>query len=122
MISFELDTTKRILHILPEGQLEQDDFVQLTQAIDPFIEERGALKGIMIETRTFPGWENLASMLEHFKFVKNHHEDIQKVALVTDSKVADIAETLVNHFVQAEIRHFPFFEKGLAEAWLEQEL
>lgn len=121
MINFQLDTDKKILHVQPEGELEQEDFQNLASVIDPFILEHGMLKGIIIETPEFPGWENVTAMLAHFKFVKNHHEKVQKVALVTDSSIADIVESLSEHFVDAEVRHFPYFERVHALAWLDDE-
>ena len=41
-----------------------------------------------------------------------------KVALVTDSKIASVAETLAKHFVSAEIKHFDFTDKDAALDWL----
>ncbi len=38
----------------------------------------------MIKTGHFPGWEDLDAMLQHFRFVREHHNQIRRVALVTD--------------------------------------
>jgi hypothetical protein len=54
------------------------------------------------------------------RFVKDHHRKIGKVALVTDSKAAAVAESLAKHFVSAQIKHFDFTEKEQALVWLRQ--
>ena len=94
MISFELDENAGVLTVRPEEKLETQDFQTLSEVVDPFIEEKGELNGIIIVTERFPGWEDLDGMIEHMRFVRNHHRKITRVALVTDSKIADVAESL----------------------------
>ena len=52
-------------------------------------------------------------------FVREHHEKVERVAIVTDSHFAGIAESLGKHFTSAEIRHFPFSDDATALNWLE---
>ena len=72
-------------------------------------------KGMLIHAEAFPGWENFAGLAAHIRFVRNHHQKIERVALVTDSPVARVAEAVAEHFIAAEIEHFPFadYEKAL---------
>jgi hypothetical protein len=51
-------------------------------------------------------------------FVREHHRKIERVAIVTDSHVADIAQALGKHFTSAEVRHFPFLDEAKAMDWL----
>jgi len=118
MILYELDENTGVLTVRPEGKLETQDFLTLSGVVDPFIEERGRLNGIIIVTERFPGWEDFNGMLEHMRFVRNHHLKIAKVAIVTDSKIADVAELLGKHFVKASIKHFSFKELESAKGWM----
>jgi SpoIIAA-like len=118
MISYELDENSGVLTVRPEGKLETQDFLTLSEVVDPFIEERGRLNGIIIVTERFPGWEDFNGMMEHMKFVRNHHRKIAKVAIVTDSKIADVAESLGKHFVKASIKHFSFKDHESARRWM----
>ena len=118
MISYELDENAGVLTVRPEGKLETQDFLTLSEVVDPFIEERGGLNGIIIVTEKLPGWEDFNGMVEHMRFVRNHHRKIAKVALVTDSKIADVAESLGKHFVKASIKHFSFKELESAKRWI----
>ena len=120
MIKHELLADDGIVVITPAGRLEAEDFKQLAATVDPFIEEHGKLEGIMIHVESFPGWKDFAGLLSHLRFVKEHHRQISKVALVTDSKAAAVAESLAKHFVSAQIKHFDFNEKTQALAWLKQ--
>ena len=120
MVKFELMKEKGILIAEPHGPLSRDDFANLAAAVDPFIEQNGELNGLMLcPGKHFPGWENFSSLLAHFKFVKNHHQHIAKVAAVTDSGFLTILPNIVSHFVHAQVRHFEFDDKQGAMAWLE---
>ena len=118
MIEHDLDSEHAILHVRPKGSLQQSDFAQLAQTVDPFIAERGGLAGIIIETPSFPGWDSFAAMIAHFRFVRNHHKQIRRIAVVTDSPAGNIAENLVSHFVSAEVKQFPLGAVGVAREWI----
>ncbi len=118
MLTHALDRIAGILQVRPEGPLETVDFENLAAEVDPYIEQAGGLNGLLIEAPTFPGWENLGALLRHLTFVREHHREIARVALVTDSKLGDLAERVAGHFVSAEIKHFQGDQMEAARAWL----
>jgi hypothetical protein len=118
LIYYELDENAGVLTVRPEGKLKTQDFLTLSEVVDPFIEKRGGLNGIIIVTKKFPGWEDFYGRIEHMRFVRNHHRKIAKVAIVTGSKIADVAESLGKHFVKAFIKHFSFKDYESAKRWM----
>ena len=120
MIKAELDKTKGILHARPSGPLEAADFDRLAALADPYIAQKGELAGLMIEVKEFPGWKNLAGMVKHFRFVRNHHRKIRRVALVTNARIGSIAEKFARHFISAEVKRFPAEHVGEAKRWLSE--
>ena len=121
MVTFELLKDRGILVVMPHGPLKAEDFANLAKEVDPYIEEKGKLNGLMLcPGDKFPGWEDFSAMLAHFKFVKNHHRKIKKVAAVTDSKFLTFAPKIANHFVKAEVKHFDAKDKVEAMKWLEE--
>lgn len=118
MIEHQLDSQHAILTVRPHAALEEADFAQLAATADPFIAQHGGLAGLIIEAPQFYGWDGLGAMAAHFRFVRDHHRHIRKLALVTDSPLGDVAEKLVAHFVAAEVRHFPADQRSAAEAWI----
>ena len=89
MIDHTLDTENSILSIRPRSSLSESDFEQLAKTVDPYIATGGALGGIIIEVPEFPGWESIGAMAAHFRFVRDHHRQVKRVALVTDSASRD---------------------------------
>ena len=118
MIKADLNRDKSILHARPSGPLEAADFDRLAALVDPYIAKKGELGGLIIEAKEFPGWKNLAGMLRHFRFVRNHHRKIRRVALVTDARLGKIAERLARHFVAAKVKRFPAEHVGEAKRWI----
>jgi len=118
MIKADLDRDKGILHARPSGPLEAADFDRLSTLADPYIAKKGTLAGLVIETKDFPGWKNLAGMVRHFRFVRNHHRKIRRVALVTDARIGKFAEKFGRHFISAEIKRFPSEHAGEAKRWI----
>jgi len=108
-----------ILVLSPDGPLERADFERLAKEVDPLIAARGSLAGLLIHTKSFPGWRNFGAFVSHMKFVADHHRRIRRIALATDGEIARILPRIAEHFVQAEIRRFPFDERDQALAWLE---
>ena len=118
MIFYDLEENSGVLTVRPEGKLETQDFLTLSEVVDLYIKKKGGLNGIVIVTKKFPGWVDFSGMIEHMKFVRNHHRKIAKVAIVTDSKIADVAESLGKHFVKASIKHFSYKEHESAKRWI----
>ena len=118
MIEYDLDRRHSILHVRPKSALEAADFTRLASAVDPFIEETGDLRGLVVEVSHFPGWDSFGAMASHFRFVRDHHRRIRRIAVVTDSPMGNVAEHLASHFVSAEIRHFPAGSLETAQRWI----
>lgn len=118
MLKHELLRNDSILIVRPEVPLESEDFEELSREVDPYIEDLGKLRGLMVYAESFPGWNKFAAFLSHIKFIKNHHQKIEEVAAVTDSGFLSIMPRVASHFVQADIRHFPCGDKDAALDWL----
>jgi len=118
MLNTILNKDNGILILQPHGALKKEDFDNAVKVIDPFIEEHGKLNGIIIYSRSFPGWEDFAAFNRHLTFIKNHHKKIKKLALVTDSMVRDFGELISSHFIAATIKSFDFNNISDAKAWI----
>jgi hypothetical protein len=119
MLTHELLRDKGILLIRPEGAIQPGDFESVARLVDPYIEQTGELRGVMIEAASFPGWDSFAALVSHLRFVRDHHRVIAKIAAVSDSAILSIAPHIAKHFVKAELRHFHAHERAAALAWLE---
>lgn len=117
MLHHDLNEAEGLLLVTPEAPLAAEDFAELARVVDPYIEAKGSLTALVIEAQSFPGWENFAGLVSHLRFVRDHHRKIQRVAVISDSKVLSVAPHLVKHFVAAEVKQFPADQRQAALDW-----
>lgn len=118
MLLIEIDEQNHIALLEPDGPLTEGDFASVARVIDSYLEETGQLKGIVIHSRQFPGWDSFAALASHLEFVRDHHKKLERVALVTDSIVGQFAPLIARHFVNAQIKKFPYQELEDAKKWV----
>lgn len=119
-LGFEFLDEQSILILQPHGKLNAADFERIAGEIDPYIENAGDLKGVVIEAEHFPGWHDLSAFVAHFKFVKNHRQKVKRLAVVSNDRVMGALPHLANRFLVEDSRHFPTAKKTEAVAWVSQ--
>lgn len=119
MLDYSIMKAEGIVVLRPHGPLSQKDFDGLTVDVDSYLSDHAKIHGLLIQSKEFPGWQDFAGFTAHLHFVHQHHKDVERVAVVTDSKIAGMAESLANHFTSAKVRHFPFADDVEALRWLE---
>jgi hypothetical protein len=118
-ITCELLPGTGVLRVQPHGTLAVGDFELLNQAVDAYTAAHGHLPGLMIKAPSFPMWSDLDAMLAHMRFIKDHIQHIDKVAIVADGAMADVMPGLANRFVRAQVQHFAFAHEDQALLWLD---
>lgn len=118
MIELKFDEDAGIAVVIPSAPLAKQDFISLAEKIDPYIEKEGMLNGLIIHVESFPGWEDFGALISHLKFVREHHRKIQKVAAVSESSFLSVMPKIADHFVSAEVRHFPYSDLSKARSWV----
>jgi hypothetical protein len=127
MLEKSADLTAHISHrLLPEsgvivveikGALRASDFASLAATADAWIGTHGTLNGLVLHAHHFPGWESLRSVISHVRFVRDHHREVKRIALVTDSRLASLTSQIAEHFVAAKIEVFGYEKLEAATAW-----
>jgi len=116
-LKFELQDDG-VLIVHPKGPLRREDFDQLSSLIDPWIETHHHLNGMVVSIDQFPGWENVGSFIHHFEFINAHHRQIRRVALAVTGVLPEIVSKVASHFVEAEVKQFPYDKTKDAIAWV----
>ena len=109
-----------VLVLQPKGALQMEDYVKLAEKVDHYLLNHERLHSVVIHSKDFPGWTNFSALLSHLRFVRQHHEKVEKIALVTDTALADAAKVILEHFIKAELKHFAYSDYSNALAWAQQ--
>lgn len=118
MIDFELLADSGVLVVKPSGPLSAADFEKQTAIVDPYIARNGRLVGLLIDAPSFPGWDGFAGFMQHFRFVRDHHRNIERVAAVTDNTFLKIAPRIAEHFAHPEGKGVSGKERAETLNWL----
>src|SRR4249919_812320 len=119
MLQHELLRDRGILILKPEGALRAEDFAALAAVVDPYIEQNGELNGLVIDAPSFPGWDNFAALVSHLRFVRDHHRQVRRIGVVSDSPVLTTLPKIASHFESAEVRTFPANDRAAALSWID---
>ncbi len=103
----------RLVAVRVTGKLVQADYERLVPALDRLIGEHRKLC-LLFELTSFDGWEP-AALCEEVKFDIKHFADIERVAIIGDSKWEQGMATLYRPFTTAAVRYFSL--DNAAEAW-----
>jgi len=118
MLDYSIMEPEGILLLKPDAPLKSEDFAGLSAVVDAYLAEHARFHGMLVYARDFPGWEDVGGFTAHMHFVHDHHRKIERIAVVTDSKIAAFVESLGKHFIAAEVRRFDFDAYDKAFLWL----
>jgi len=118
MLKVTEDKARRALILEPSGPLARADFEALGPRFDALAAD-GPVR-LVVHAASFPGWVDFGSFLAHVGFVRAHQARVEKVALVSDSRILDLAPRVADLFLAAEIRHFPASALPAALDWVDE--
>jgi hypothetical protein len=107
-----------ILQVEPKGSLSVNDFNALAAEIDAMDDREEPLKGVMIRSESFPGYEHLSDISAHARFINEYGRRVPKVAICSDSAVTAVLSFIGQIFVDADVKRFRYDEKEQALAYL----
>jgi len=118
MLTITEDDAHGCFLLKPVGSLRKADLDALTERFDAKVAAGGPVPNLVIQSPSFPTWSNFAALMQHLRFIRGHHRQIEKVALVSDARALDIAPRIARLFVSARLRHFPAGTLDEALAWV----
>jgi hypothetical protein len=120
MSSLETVSSGRILEVRVTGKLTKESYENFVPAVDAQIKQYGKLR-VLFVMKDFHGW-TAGAMWEDLKFDLKHWKDIERLALVGDTKWEKGMAAFCKPFTKAQIRYFDAAEIDEARQWLEADV
>ena len=98
------------------GKLESKDYETLTPYVERLIAEHGKVDMLVI-LHDFHGW-TAGALWEDLKFDYKHFGDIEKLAIVGETKWQEGMATFCKPFTSAAIKYFDDAEVDEAQRWV----
>lgn len=98
------------------GKLEEEDYLDFTPMAEAKIKEFGDIN-LLIRTSGFSGWSPSA-LWEDLKFDVRHYDDVDRLALVSESEDDEWMATVSKPFTSANVKHFVEDDLDRARRWV----
>ena len=111
----EQDGGKR-LNVHVSGKLSSADYEHFVPEVERLVREHGKLR-LLFDMTDFHGWE-AGALWADTKFAIKHFSDIERIAMVGETKVQHGMATFCKPFTKASIQYFDRAQSTEASAWL----
>ncbi len=98
------------------GKLSKHDYQEFVPEVEKVIKANGKIR-VLVEMDDFHGWE-IGALWEDIKFDMKHFGDIEKLAIVGESKWQEGMAKFCKPFTKAKIEYFGHVDEAKAKAWL----
>ncbi len=115
--NLEIVASGKLLHVKATGKLTKQAYETFVPEVNKLIEEHGKLR-ILFELHDFHGW-TAGALWEDLKFDWKHWRDIERLAIVGESKWEKGMAVFCKPFTTAKVRYFDRSQLDEAKAWLE---
>lgn len=106
----------KLLHVKATGKLTKECYEQFAPIVDQMVKEHGKLR-ILFEMHDFHGW-TAGAMWEDIKFDFKHWKDIERLAIVGESKWEQGMAVFCKPFTSAKITYFDHTKLDDAKKWI----
>lgn len=110
----------KILEIHVSERLTKQDYEKFVPEVDQLVREHGKIR-VLFDMHDFHGWSH-GAMWEDTKFAFNHFRDIERLAVVGETKWQKGMATFCKPFTKAKVRYFDRSKIDRARTWLEEKL
>lgn len=105
------------LVVRASGKLSKQDYERFLPEVERLIKAHGKLR-ILLELHDFHGWE-ASALWEDIKFDMKHFRDIERLAIVGETKWEAGMAAFCKPFTSATIKYFDHAKAAEAKTWLE---
>ncbi len=115
----QIISAERLLHVKVSGKLTKEAYETFAPLVDEQIREHGKIR-ILFEMHDFHGW-TAGALWEDIKFDFKHWKDIERLAIVGESKWQEGMAVFCKPFTSAKIIYFDHTKLDEAKIWLEEQ-
>ena len=106
----------RLLEVHLTGKLVKSDYEALVPAVERLVQQHGKLR-LLVDMHDFHGW-TAGALWEDLKFDAKHFSDIERLAIVGETKWEKGMATFCKPFTTAKVRYFDRAQAATARDWL----
>ena len=118
MIDLNIKADSNLVEAKINGALRAEDWETASPLIDKQIDIYGSVR-LRLDATDFGGWNDMDAAKAHFQFVKAHHDNVDRIALIANKHWQHWLAGTANIFVNAQIKAFDEQQQKQAGDWLD---
>lgn len=111
-----IEAKENVLTVKATGKLTKEFYERFVPTVDDLIRQYGKLR-ILFQMHDFHGW-TAGALWEDMKFDLKHWKDIERLAIVGESKWQHGMATFCKPFTSAKVQYFDQDKLAEAEKWI----
>jgi hypothetical protein len=115
-IQVDKDRSGTVISLAINKRLDKEDYERFVPMIERQIDGPGPIR-ILVELHDFEGW-TAGALWEDTKFAARHFKDIERLAVVGESKWHEGGTLFIKPFTAAEVRYFDRQAIDRARRWV----
>jgi len=119
-LTLETLANGKVLEVALHGKLSDLEYKQFEDWIESLIKQHGKVRMLIVLTG-FDGW-TAKGLWEDIKFDIKHFKDIERLAMVGESKAEEYMAKACKPFTTGDVRYFPIEREGEARQWILEDL
>lgn len=120
MIKTEI-ISANVVKITAPDKLKAGDFQEILPQIDSLISRNGKIR-LLIDASGFNGWESIEAFENHAEFVKNHQQNVERIAVIVGQEWQHWLVGAIRMFVHPDVIAYDQSHKRDALQWLLQQV
>ena len=117
-IQLEEENGGKVLVVHVSGKLTKADYTPFVPVFDRLVRQHGKLR-LLFDMTGLHGWEAGAAW-EDFKLGAKHYADIERLAMIGETKWQHAMAVVCRPLTKAAVRYFDHTEAAGARKWLEE--
>ncbi len=117
-VEVQLPDAGNVVRIRVSGKLTSQDYEQFVPPTEALITQQGKIR-VLFEMHDFHGWD-VAALWEDIKFDVHHWRDIERLAMVGETKWEKGMAAFCKPFTSAKIQYFDVAQADDAQAWINE--
>lgn len=114
----QFDDVQGVLLLDVKKSFSAQDFEIISELIDPYFEEHGELRGVIINSPKFPYWSGALNRIEYLNFARSNHYKFKKVALGMGGFFTKIVLGIAKRYAHPEAKMFKYNQIEKAQNWI----
>jgi len=106
----------RLLEVHLTGKLVKEDYEAFLPAVERLVKQHGKIR-MLVEMHDFHGW-TAGALWEDTKFAAKHFNDIERLAIIGETKWEEGMAVFCKPFTSATVRYFDHMKAAEARDWL----